>query len=121
MTPSQTNEQALEATIEKRLTGSSLEELKAESVSLESFAERRELYRSGNGYWLSSPGELNARLAIDEARLFERCPESPEPFCGITLGMPRSSTLGSGMLRLTCTMEIISTCFPLPMYVLRTP
>ena len=71
MTASQTNEQALEATIEKRLTGSSLEELKAEGISLESFAERRELYRSGNGYWIGSPGDFNALLAIDEVRLFD--------------------------------------------------
>jgi len=68
---SQTNEQALESTIEKRLTGTSLEELKADGVSIESFAERKELYRTGNGYYIGSPADFNARLAIDEVRMFD--------------------------------------------------
>ncbi len=43
--PSQTNEQALEASIEKKLTGTSLEEMKQEG----DIQEPKELYRSGNG------------------------------------------------------------------------
>jgi len=66
MTTSQTNEQALESIIEKRLTGTSLEELKADWISNEAFAERKELYRSGNGYYIGSPADFYPRLAIDE-------------------------------------------------------
>ena len=46
--PSQTNEAALEATIEKKLTGSCLEEIKQEG----NLQEPKELYRSGNGYYI---------------------------------------------------------------------
>ena len=44
--PSQTNEAALEATIEKRLTGSCLEELKTQGVEWNAFNDRATLYRS---------------------------------------------------------------------------
>jgi type I restriction enzyme R subunit len=63
--PSETNEQALEAAIEKRLTGSTLEELKKDIVS-----DRLELYRSGNGYHIGAPGDFNVRFAIDENRFW---------------------------------------------------
>lgn len=66
---SQTNEQALEAAIEKRLTGISLEELK----SLEggnNIAERPEMYRAGNGYYLGLPEHFNAKFAIDTHRFW---------------------------------------------------
>jgi type I restriction enzyme, R subunit len=66
---SQTNEQALESAIEKRLTGTCLEEIKAQGITLNEAAERVELYRSGNGYYIGSPKDFNARLAIDECRL----------------------------------------------------
>ncbi len=46
--PSQTNEQALESAIEKKLTGSCLEDLKNEG----SLQEREDLYRAGNGYYI---------------------------------------------------------------------
>ena len=52
--PSPTNEQALEAAIEKRLTGTCLEELRAQGT-LGDVAERTELYRAGNGYYLGLP------------------------------------------------------------------
>ena len=61
---SQTNEAALEATIEKKLTGSCLEELKSESST--SLNEPRELYRSGNGYYIGYANDFNAKYAIDE-------------------------------------------------------
>lgn len=64
---SKTNEQALEAAIEKHLTGSTMEELKAEAVE-GIVAERKELYRSGNGYYIGYPGDFNAKYAIDEVR-----------------------------------------------------
>ena len=70
--PSETNEQALESTIERRLTGSSLEGLKAKGISIEAFADRKELYRTGNGYYIGSPADFNPRLAIDEVRLFAK-------------------------------------------------
>jgi type I restriction enzyme, R subunit len=67
--PSQTNEQALEAAIEKHLTGNTLEELKTISAS-NTVAERIELYRSGNGYYIGSAGDFNAKFAIDEERFW---------------------------------------------------
>lgn len=66
---SKTNEQALEAVIEKRLTGTTLEELKALGV-VNAFAERAELYRSGNGYYLGDSNDFNAKYALDETRFW---------------------------------------------------
>jgi len=63
--PSKTNEQALESAIEKYLTGTSLEELKEQGLS-PSVADRRALYRGGNGYYIGSPNDFNAQRAIDE-------------------------------------------------------
>ena len=57
----QTNEQALEAAIEKCLTGTCLEEIKDNVVS-----ERDPLYRSGNGYFIGYPSDFNARYAVDK-------------------------------------------------------
>ncbi len=68
---SQTNEQALESSIEKLLTGTSLEELKVQGISIEAFAESKELYRLGNGYWIGSPDDFNARFGLDEVHLFD--------------------------------------------------
>ena len=67
--PSQTNEQALEAAIEKKLTGTTLEELKAQEIS-GSLAEAAEQYRSGNGYFLGEPNDFNKEYAIDERRFW---------------------------------------------------
>ena len=64
--PTQTNEAALEATIEKKLTGSCLEELKQEGH----IQERIELYRSGNGYYIGYASDFNAKYAIDEVRFW---------------------------------------------------
>ena len=69
--PSKTNEQALEATIEKRLTGSCLEELKEQNVPLNMVNERAELYCSGNGYYIGLPEDFNAKYAIDELRFWD--------------------------------------------------
>lgn len=66
---SKTNEQALEAVIEKRLTGTTLEELKALGV-VNAFAERAELYRGGNGYYLGDSNVFNAKYALDETRFW---------------------------------------------------
>lgn len=67
--PSQTNEQALEAAIEKRLTGTCLEDLR-ERAGTGDVAERVELYRAGNGYYLGLPADFNAQFALDECRFW---------------------------------------------------
>jgi type I restriction enzyme R subunit len=69
--PSKTNEQALEATIEKRLTGTSLEELKDQNVAINTVNQRAELYRAGNGYYIGLPEDFNAKYAIDELRFWD--------------------------------------------------
>ncbi len=69
MIRSQTNEQALEAAIEKKLTGTCLEELR-EQAGPGNIAERAELYRAGNGYYIGFPEDFNARYAIDEKRFW---------------------------------------------------
>lgn len=64
--PSQTNEQALESTIEKKLSGSCLEELKQQG----DVQERTEVYRSGNGYYMGYANDFNTKYAIDEVRFW---------------------------------------------------
>ena len=64
------NEQALEAVIEKRLTGTCLEELKEQGILLSAVAERVDLYRGGNGFYIGSPVDFNSKYAIDEARFW---------------------------------------------------
>lgn len=64
--PSQTNELALEASIEKILAGTSLEDLKQEG----SLNERKEVYRSGKGYYIGYPSDFNAKYALDEERFW---------------------------------------------------
>ncbi|MCJ8209942.1 DEAD/DEAH box helicase family protein [Mucilaginibacter sp. RS28] len=66
--PSQTNEQALEAAIEKRLTGSCTEELKAAATN--AVAEPLGAYKSGNGYYIGQPHDFDARFAIDKERFW---------------------------------------------------
>ncbi len=62
---SQTNEQALEAAIEKILTGYTREEIKSNTV-----AEPTELYRSGNGFYMGNPDDFDPKYAIDETRFW---------------------------------------------------
>ena len=63
---SQTNEQALEAAIEKHLTGTCLEELKGHGASVDSVNENAEVYRTGKGYYIGQPSNFNAQFAIDK-------------------------------------------------------
>lgn len=63
--PSLTNEQALESAIEKRLTGTCLEELKDEGSSFAA-EERQGLYQGGNGYYIGSPAAFTTEFALDE-------------------------------------------------------
>jgi len=68
--PSKTNEQALESSIEKKLTGTCLEELK-EQAGPGNIAERIATYRSGNGYYIGFPEDFNIKYAIDEIRFWD--------------------------------------------------
>ena len=63
---SQTNEQALESAIEKILTGTCLEELKAQGLSFDAVNESADIYRTGKGYYIGQPANFNARFALDE-------------------------------------------------------
>ena len=64
--PSQTNEQALESAIERRLTGTCLEDLKEQGITINSITDTADPYRSGNRYFMGSPENFNAKFAIDE-------------------------------------------------------
>ncbi|MBC7476239.1 MAG: type I restriction endonuclease subunit R, partial [Candidatus Sericytochromatia bacterium] len=64
--PSVTNEKALESAIEKKLSGTCLEELGTTS----GVSERAELYRAGNGYYLGETKDFNAKYGIDEKRFW---------------------------------------------------
>lgn len=66
-----TNEQALEAAIEKILTGTCLEELKELGVSSNGVSEPGELYQYGKGYRIGSPNDFNKQFAIDEQFFWE--------------------------------------------------
>jgi type I restriction enzyme, R subunit len=57
-----TNEQALEACIEKALTGTCREQLKLEGLGV---AEANEQYRGGHLYWLGEPGDFDREFAVD--------------------------------------------------------
>src|SRR3954469_26004935 len=66
---SATNEQALESSIEKHLTGTCLQELKEKGL-LHKLQERKEIYRAGNGFYIGYPEDYNAKYAIDEERFW---------------------------------------------------
>lgn len=63
---SQTNEQALEAAIEKTLTGTCIEDIKKDGLSINAVNENVEIYRTGKGYYIGQPSNFNAQFAIDE-------------------------------------------------------
>ncbi len=64
---SQTNEQALESAIEKFLTGTCLEEIKAAGNTVQ---EAQALYRSNERYYIGDTNDFNAKYAIDESRFW---------------------------------------------------
>ncbi len=76
--PSKTNEQALESAIEKHLTGTCLEELKAEGIPVSMVHERKPIYPSGNGYYIGTPDDFNAQRAIDERRFWDFLQQTQE-------------------------------------------
>lgn len=65
-----TNEQALESALEKRLTGTCLEELKEQGIAFNTAADRTYIYRGGNGYFIGSPHDFNPQFAMDECRFW---------------------------------------------------
>lgn len=69
---SKTSEQALEAAIEKALTGTCLEELPVLSgvEGKDTATEPSEHYRSGNGFYIGDTNDFNAKYAIDEKRFW---------------------------------------------------
>jgi hypothetical protein len=70
---SKTNEQALESAIEKCLTGTNLEELKAKGVSLSTIADNPEQYRSGHCYYIGLPEDFNQNLPLMNAACLIFC------------------------------------------------
>ena len=65
--PSNTNEQALEAAIEKALTGTCLEEIQ---VSVKVVNEPSIVYNSGKGFYIGNTNDFNAKYALDEFRFW---------------------------------------------------
>lgn len=63
---SQTNEQALEAAIERTLTGTCIEAIKKDGETINAVNENAEIYRTGKGYYIGQPSNFNAQFAIDE-------------------------------------------------------
>jgi type I restriction enzyme R subunit len=68
---SQTNEQALEAAIEKRLTGFCLEEMKPGGPSAEELHAPDLPFGDHHGYRLGYPQDFNPQYAIDETRFWD--------------------------------------------------
>lgn len=66
---SKTNEAALEAAIEKTLTGTCLEDLKNIGHEAE-MNEPSGLYQSGNGFYIGNANDFNPQYALDETRFW---------------------------------------------------
>ena len=64
---SQTNEQALEAAIEKHLSGTCLEDIKEQGKPIDAVNEDAEVYRNGKGFLVGQPANFNAQYAIDDS------------------------------------------------------
>ena len=65
------NEQALESSIEKFLTGKSLEELKNNNITISAFNEENQQYVSANKYYIGSPTDFDKKYAIDSKRFWD--------------------------------------------------
>ncbi|MFP4388427.1 MAG: type I restriction endonuclease subunit R, partial [Desulfococcaceae bacterium] len=68
---SQTNEQALEAAIEKRLTGFCLEEIGPGGPSDDELHAPDVPFGDHHGYRLGHPQDFNPQYAIDETRFWD--------------------------------------------------
>ncbi len=73
--PSQTNEQALEAALEKSLTGATLESLREQGTTVQ---EANAHYRTGNGYYMGDAQDFNAKYALDEERFWHFLQQTQE-------------------------------------------
>lgn len=71
----QTNEQALEAAIEKILTGTCLEELKASEDPVQ---DAPGFYSAGMGYYTGTSNAFNAKYALDEIRFWHFLKETQQ-------------------------------------------
>jgi len=67
---SQTNEQALEAAIEKCLTGTCLEALKPSGIAADKVHEADLLFGANHGYKLGLAADFNAQYALDEQQFW---------------------------------------------------
>lgn len=67
MTTSKTNEAALEAAIEKVLTGASSVDIGNDLMVV---SEPAEIYRSGNGFYMGNANDFNPKYALDEIRFW---------------------------------------------------
>jgi len=65
--PTQTNEAALEAAIEKALTDTCLEE---QIQDINKVSEPLEIYRGGNGFYIGKSKDFNPKFALDEVRFW---------------------------------------------------
>jgi len=116
--PSQTNEQALEAAIEKRLTGTCLEELRTQGT-LGDVTERTELYRAGNSYYLGLLWEevFSRQSVANIIQHFVRFDgKESDPLGKKTLFFPRYhqmdvdlSTYGLERVKLNTTIDLDAT------------
>lgn len=69
--PNNTNEQALEAFIEKSFTGHCLEELKSAGETVAQVNENGALYGELKGYYMGAPKDYDATFAIDKTRFWD--------------------------------------------------
>ena len=71
---SKTNEQALEAAIEKALTGTCLEDIKTQGISFEAGLGAGEkaspIYRTAHKYYIGEANDFDAKYAIDQTRFW---------------------------------------------------
>lgn len=68
--PSKTNEQALESSIERFLTGTCIEEIKELDSLQGKVKDRLDGYGLGIGYYIGKPQDFNIQFAIDEVRFW---------------------------------------------------
>lgn len=71
MNKSETNELALEKSIEKSLCGLTTEDIKNEGKSLSAFNEDNHTYIIANKYFIGSPDDFDKRYAIDTIRFWD--------------------------------------------------
>lgn len=75
---SQTNEQALEAAIEKKLTGTCLEEIKSKGQNIDQVEEAQMPFGTHHGYELGYLQDFNPRFAMDEKKFWAFLENSQE-------------------------------------------